>query len=156
VLRVRRLRKHQRLQLERPTPGAPSLLRSRTRGGWPLSAMPMTRRGSLPPETLFEARGSDSALEQVFESLVALDRDLTRMAMVLRETLDQLYDGQNTGRYRWDQLYKTEKTHCGTLVEINLQREFLFTDGEVMDFNIEGHEVDCKYSQGMGKWMIPN
>lgn len=116
----------------------------------------MTRRGSLPPETLFEARGSDSALEQVFESLVALDRDFTRMAMVLRETLDQLYDGQNTGRYRWDQLYKTEKTHCGTLVEINLQREFLFTDGEIMDFNIEGHEVDCKYSQGMGKWMIPN
>jgi hypothetical protein len=78
------------------------------------------------------------------------------MSGVLRGTLDQLYDGQNTGRYRWDQLYKTEKTHCGTLVEINLQREFAFTDGEVMDFNIEGHEVDCKYSQGLGKWMIPN
>jgi hypothetical protein len=26
-------------------------------------------------------------------------------------------------------LYKTEKTHFGTLVEINLQREFGFADG---------------------------
>jgi hypothetical protein len=75
--------------------------------------------------------------------------------MVLRETLDQLYDGVHTGRYRWDQLYKTEKTHCGTLVEINLQREFKFDDGFSMDFLIDGVEVDCKYSQSLGGWMIP-
>ena len=49
--------------------------------------------------------------------------------------LDQLYDGQRTGRYRWDQLRKTEKTHCGTLVEINMQREFLFEDGSKLDFS---------------------
>jgi hypothetical protein len=39
-----------------------------------------------------------------------LDPCGTRTARVLRETFDQLYDGQRTGRYRWDQLYKTEKT----------------------------------------------
>ncbi len=47
-----------------------------------------------------------------------------------------LLDGQHTGRYRWDQLHKTEKTHFGTLVEINLQRAFGFDDGMTMDFAI--------------------
>ena len=75
--------------------------------------------------------------------------------MVLRHTLDQLYDGQHTGRYRWDQLHKTEKTHCGTLVEINLHRELEFEDGVAMDYQIAGVDVDCKYSQTIGGWMIP-
>ena len=66
-----------------------------------------------------------------------------------------LLDGQHTGRYRWDQLYKTEKTHFGTLVEINLQREFEFADGTAMDFAIRGIDVDCKYSQDRAEWMIP-
>ncbi|GAA4516581.1 hypothetical protein GCM10023096_32510 [Nonomuraea ferruginea] len=66
-----------------------------------------------------------------------------------------LLDGQHTGRFRWEELHKTEKTHCGTLVEINLQREFGFEGGEVLDYAIEGVEVDCKYSQGLADWMIP-
>ncbi len=79
----------------------------------------------------------------------------SRVATVLRDTLDQLYDGQRTGRYRWDQLHKTEKTHCGTLVEINMQREFQFADGKKLDYKIADTEVDCKYSQKLGGWMIP-
>ena len=79
----------------------------------------------------------------------------SRVATVLRETLDQLYDGQRTGRYKWDQLHKTEKTHCGTLVEINMQREFKFNDGAKLDYEIASIEVDCKYSQNLGRWMIP-
>ncbi|WP_420620260.1 NaeI family type II restriction endonuclease [Candidatus Poriferisocius sp.] len=78
-----------------------------------------------------------------------------RVAIVLRDTLDQLYDGQRTGRYKWDQLHKTEKTHCGTLVEINMQREFKFADGDKLDYKIADIEVDCKYSQRLGGWMIP-
>ena len=74
---------------------------------------------------------------------------------MIRDTFDQLYDGRRTGRYRWDQLYKTEKTHCGTLVEINLQREFNFLDGQTLDYGIGGADVDCKYSQRIGGWMIP-
>lgn len=80
----------------------------------------------------------------------------SRVAAVLRDTLDQLYDGQRTGRYRWDQLHKTEKTHCGTLVEINMQREFQFADGDKLDYKIANIEVDCKYSQDLAAWMIPN
>lgn len=41
------------------------------------------------------------------------------------------------------------------MIEINLQREFGFTDGEILDYQIEGVEVDCKYSQKLADWMIP-
>jgi len=94
-------------------------------------------------------------LEAVASALRALDPEGTRTAQVLRDTLDQLYDGQRTRRFRWDQLFKTEKTHCGTLVEINLQREFKFQDGTKLDYHIAGVDVDCKYSQTCYAWMIP-
>lgn len=97
----------------------------------------------------------DPALTAVAAALRCADPDGARTARVLRATLDQLYDGLRTGRYRWDQLYKTEKTHCGTLAEINMQREFGFADGDKLDFSIAGLEVDCKYSQRVGGWMIP-
>ena len=97
----------------------------------------------------------DPELEAVAAEIRALDPQGLRTAQVLRDTLDQLYDGQRTRRYRWDQLHKTEKTHCGTLVEINLHREFSFEDGRTLDFRIAGAEVDCKYSQTLGGWMIP-
>ena len=97
----------------------------------------------------------DNAVDEVVAALKKMDPDGARTGTVLRDTIDQLYDGNRTGRYRWDQLFKTEKTHCGTLVEINMQREFEFADGKLMDFEIAGHEVDCKYSQSFGGWMVP-
>jgi hypothetical protein len=97
----------------------------------------------------------DLELQAVVTAIQKLDPDGSRIASVLRNTLDQLYDGQRTGRYKWEQLYKTEKTHCGTLVEINLHREFDFENGDKLDYRIGGFEVDCKYSQRNGGWMIP-
>ena len=98
---------------------------------------------------------ADHELDAVVSEILTLDEHGERIGLVLRQTLDQLYDGQHTGRYRWDQLHKTEKTHCGTLVEINLHREFKFEDGAEMDYRIGGADVDCKYSQSIGGWMIP-
>jgi hypothetical protein len=97
----------------------------------------------------------DLELQAVAEHLTENDPAGARTAKVLRRTYDMLLDGQHTGRYRWDQLSKTEKTHFGTLVEINLQREFGFADGKAMDFAIHGVDVDCKYAQNIGEWMIP-
>jgi Restriction endonuclease NaeI len=97
----------------------------------------------------------DEEVAKVAIQLQELDSTGRIFARVIRDTIDQLYDGQRTGRYKWDQLYKTEKTHCGTLVEINLQRQFDFNDGKTLDFEIAGIEVDCKYSQRLGGWMIP-
>src|SRR3954466_8238712 len=99
-----------------------------------------------PPWTA-AAPSPDPELESARQKILSLDPDGARIGRVLRRTIDQLLDGVNTGRYRWDQLYKTEKTHAGTLVEINLQREFEFEDGVDLDYRIAGAEVDCKFSQ---------
>lgn len=101
--------------------------------------------------------GSDQSLEIVRDIWSRADPDGSRCAAVFRATFDQLYDGQHTGRYRWDQLFKTEKTHYGTLIEINLRREFddILQDGVLLDYRIDGHEIDCKYSQKQGGWMLP-
>ena len=98
---------------------------------------------------------ADAGLRAVAEELADSDPSGAKIARVLRRTYDMLLDGQHTGRYRWDQLSKTEKTHFGTLVEINLQRAFGFADGKAMDFAIRGVDVDCKFSQNPGDWMIP-
>ncbi|WP_344526466.1 NaeI family type II restriction endonuclease [Streptomyces albiaxialis] len=91
----------------------------------------------------------------VRDYLLELDPYGTRFAKVLRNTIDQLLDGENTGRFDWQELHKTEKTHAGTLVEINLQREFGFAGGQDLDYCLAGYEVDCKYSQKPYGWMIP-
>ncbi|MGV8883104.1 MAG: NaeI family type II restriction endonuclease [Rhodoglobus sp.] len=101
------------------------------------------------------AATGDGELGRVVAALLHMDPDGARFARVYRETFDQLYDGQRTGRYKWDDLYKTEKTHFGTLIEINLQREFDFADGDSLDYRIAGVEVDCKYSYQLGGWMLP-
>jgi hypothetical protein len=97
----------------------------------------------------------DPELVAVRDRIARLDPDGRRFATVLRDTIDQLLNGEATGRYDWKTLFKTEKTHAGTLVEINLQREFEFDDGIDMDYRIAGVDVDCKYSQQFGGWMIP-
>ena len=99
--------------------------------------------------------GDDPELAAVAAALTALDSGGTRMAAAIRGALDMLLDGQHTGRYRWDQLHKTEKTHAGTLVEIALARELALPDGTALDYTIAGADVDCKFSHRLGGWMIP-
>jgi hypothetical protein len=95
-----------------------------------------------------------AAVKNSFRQIPNLE---SRIARVLRDTYDQIYYGQKTGRFRVSQLFKTEKTHFGSLVEINLRREFEqeIQDGNKMDYQIAGVEVDCKFSQKLGGWMIP-
>src|SRR5690242_7437847 len=63
----------------------------------------------------------DPQLEAVRASILTADPQGQKFGAALRRTFDMLLDGQHTGRFRWEQLHKTEKTHAGTLVEINLQ-----------------------------------
>ncbi|MDF3285478.1 NaeI family type II restriction endonuclease [Gordonia sp. N1V] len=102
-----------------------------------------------------DERAPDPALNEVRDEILRLDPDGSRWAAVIRHTYDMIYNGQETGRYRWDQLMKTEKTHFGTLFEINAQREFGFDGGDETDYRIAGHQVDAKWSQSMGGWMLP-
>jgi hypothetical protein len=97
----------------------------------------------------------DAELAAVAAELAAVDADGARMGAAIRGALDMLLDGQHTGRYRWDQLHKTEKTHAGTLVEIALARSLRLPDGTALDYTIAGVDVDCKFSHKLGGWMIP-
>ena len=99
--------------------------------------------------------GTDTELSQVAAELLTVDPDGARIGAAVRTALDLLLDGQHTGRYRWDQLCKTEKTHAGTLVEIGIQRGLELADGRLLDYSIAGADVDCKFSHRMGRWMIP-
>ena len=78
-----------------------------------------------------------------------------RFGMAIRRSLDEVLDGQRTGRYRLDQLSKVEKTYIGTKVEILVQAEFRLQSGELMDYSVAGLEVDAKWSKRNGGWMIP-
>jgi hypothetical protein len=102
----------------------------------------------LPEDTDLQLSGVEAELHR-------LDPTGAAVAGVLRDTFDQLYDGQHSGRWAYDQLRKTEKTHMGTLVEINLHRRFGFDDGDATDYRIAGVEVDCKYSMSYGGWELP-
>lgn len=126
----------------------PSARRKPVRRAGPTT--PHSVPGYSPPEP-----GTDPELDTVEEIIRATDPDGTILADVIRETYDQLYDGQRTGRWSPDQLHKTEKTHMGTLVEINVHRAFAFGDGERMDYSIAGIEVDCKFAARLGGWMLP-
>lgn len=52
---------------------------------------------------------TDAALMHVVAAWRRADPDLGRVSRIMRQTFDQLYDGQHTGRFRWDQLYKTDR-----------------------------------------------
>ena len=97
----------------------------------------------------------DPALWAVHDRLRELDPTGARTAYVIREAFDQVYDGRRTGRWDFSQLMKTEKTHIGTLMEMWLQREFLFEDGQELDYLIAGAEVDAKWSRNLYEWEIP-
>jgi hypothetical protein len=100
-------------------------------------------------------RQEDDDLWAVFDELKHLDPSGVRAGYAIREALDQIYDGQRTGRWDYTQLSKTEKTHVGTLVEIWLQRELEFADGRELDYSIGGVDVDCKWSLNLYEWEIP-
>lgn len=78
-----------------------------------------------------------------------------RFRWALRDSLDELLDGQRTGRWAYQHLSKTEKTYLGTAVEVNLTKEFDFADGDDLDWKIAGRDVDCKFSKDLGGWEIP-
>lgn len=97
----------------------------------------------------------DEELDRVHAWLISRPDCEEHIGAALRLAFDQIYDGQHTGRFAPEQLAKVEKTHLGSLVEINLQRRLGLDDGSKLDFRIAGVEVDCKYSQRLGGWMIP-
>ena len=78
-----------------------------------------------------------------------------RFGDAIRQSFDEVFDGQRTGRYSLTQLSKVEKTYIGTKVEIVIQAAFRLQRGNRMDYLVDGEEVDAKWSIKSGGWMIP-
>lgn len=78
-----------------------------------------------------------------------------RFRWALRDSLDEVLDGQRTGRWAYAHLTKTEKTHLGTMVEVNLTKEFSIPDGDDLDWEVAGSDLDCKFSKDLAGWEIP-
>ncbi|MFF9283579.1 NaeI family type II restriction endonuclease [Streptomyces griseosporeus] len=78
-----------------------------------------------------------------------------RFRWALRDSLDELLDGQRTGRWAYQHLTKTEKTYLGTAVEVNLTKEFAIENGADLDWSIASLDIDCKFSKDLGGWEIP-
>ncbi|WP_143076597.1 NaeI family type II restriction endonuclease [Streptomyces sp. MUSC 14] len=106
-------------------------------------------------DRLTSASADDEELLVAYRAVRDLDPGGVRMGRVLRDVIDEVLNGEVTGRYDLKHLTKTEKTHLGTLVEIAIQREFRFEDGQAMDFRIAGVDVDCRVSLQFGGWMLP-
>ncbi|MCO8127271.1 restriction endonuclease [Acidimicrobiia bacterium EGI L10123] len=118
---------------------------------------PKPLRMSKPtfPDHVVTSASPTAAVAPVASWLLAQPSVHERFRWVLRDSVDQLLDGQHTGRWNYLHLSKTEKTHLGTIIEISLTKEFEIPDGHELDWRIAGIEVDCKFSKDYGKWEIP-
>ncbi|MFE7295094.1 NaeI family type II restriction endonuclease [Streptomyces sp. NPDC057579] len=110
---------------------------------------------STPPES-----DNDPGLEAVRAWFLGQKSYAERFAQAIRKAIDEVLDGQRTGRY---DLYvkdgsgrvdKTEKTYLGTKVEIVVRAEFDLGYGDPMDYVISGQHVDAKFTMG-NTWTIP-
>ncbi|MEU9236850.1 NaeI family type II restriction endonuclease [Streptomyces subrutilus] len=102
----------------------------------------------------------DEDLEKVFSWFMHEKNCALRFGEVIRRSIDEVLDGQRTGRY---DLYKkgqgcvekTEKTYLGTKVEIVARAEFDLGYGKKMDYSVCGIDVDAKWTIG-NTWTIPS
>ena len=79
----------------------------------------------------------------------------SRLIGAIRKAIDEVIDGPRTGRFTYRQLEKTEKTYLGTKIEILLRAELGLPNGQIMDYQVNGIEVDCKYTGHTWGWSIP-
>ncbi len=97
----------------------------------------------------------DDGLQRAVAWFRSQDRMKERFAAAIRQSFDEVFDGQRTGRYRLEQLSKVEKTYIGTKVEIVVQDEFGLQRGRRLDYLVDEQDVDSKWSMTSGGWMIP-
>ena len=98
----------------------------------------------------------DPGLDRAVDWFKAQPQMAERFGSAIRKALDEVFDGQRTGRYALTQLSKVEKTYIGTKVEIVVQAEFGLQRGQRMDYLVAGEDIDAKWSMRSGGWMIPS
>jgi hypothetical protein len=97
---------------------------------------------------------ADCGLKEVVAWFRSHNDLVARFGSIFRQSLDEVLDGQRTGRFDVNVLAKTEKTYLGTKVEIVTRAAFELPQGARMDYTVAGHDVDAKFSL-TGGWAIP-
>ncbi|MET9295730.1 NaeI family type II restriction endonuclease [Streptomyces sp. NPDC003077] len=90
----------------------------------------------------------------VRDELLGLDPSGRRMTAVLEHATEKLLDGELTGRFRWEELTKSEKAMTGQLVGNLMRHDFRFDTRGPLDFRIAGVDVDLEVTSG-STWIIP-
>ncbi|MEU7260251.1 NaeI family type II restriction endonuclease [Streptomyces rimosus] len=101
-----------------------------------------------------EIYSSREELVKVREEFLSLDPQGRRITAILRQAVERLLDGMHTGRYKWEDLSKTEKATLGSVVENLIRHTFRLDRGAKFDFLVAGIEVDLKVTSS-ATWMIP-
>ncbi|MFG2195770.1 NaeI family type II restriction endonuclease [Streptomyces sp. NPDC048639] len=115
--------------------------------------------GSAPHNAGVPPQG-DAELEAIHSWFLSQRNYNSRFAQVFRKSIDEVLDGQRTGRFDLyittgvGRVEKTEKTYLGTKVEIVARAEFELGYGDPMDYSIDGSNVDAKFTMGTN-WAIP-
>jgi hypothetical protein len=92
-------------------------------------------------------------VEAAVRALAGPDLERT-FSVAIRRSIDEVLDGERTGRWDFDQLEKTEKTYVGTKFEIVLRTALGLDRGPLLDLEIEGEPVDIKWAMN-SSWQIP-
>lgn len=100
--------------------------------------------------------GADPELDRVAAFLRSAQR-LEGIRFAVRRALDEVIATNRTRRWNLDQCNNQEKAYVGVNLE-NILREVLELPPHRPrrpDFEIDGIEVDCKWSRSFNGWMIP-
>ncbi|WP_439674049.1 NaeI family type II restriction endonuclease [Embleya sp. MST-111070] len=81
------------------------------------------------------------------------DPKLTRFGEALRQSLDEVLDGQRTGRYEVNTLEEPEKTYLAAKVGIICRVAYGFSAG-TLHYVVDGHHVHPRFSF-TGAWTLP-
>jgi hypothetical protein len=110
----------------------------------------------VTPDLTWVSDAGDAELDRVFSHLSAGDR-VDRIRYGLRKAIDEVIATSRTRRWNLDQCNDQEKAYVGVNLENILRAELDLAPHKPdrPDFEIDGVEVDCKYSRAWNRWQIP-
>jgi hypothetical protein len=97
---------------------------------------------------------TDQDLDLVFAYFEGRPNLERTFATAIRQALDEVIDGPRTGRFRFSELEKTEKTYIGTRVEIVVRSLLGLERQGKLDTFVADVPIDIKWSASEA-WMIP-